>query len=135
MAKWADGPFIIKENSQIICEGWVAALYTRDLDLDKNPITDWKFKSARSAWGKTVNPYVYTGPGRAVPNDYHNRNQVYKRFEPNPHTFPDYKLYLSDKEEYDRQVEVFHEFNRTRKLLGYAEQKVVAKPAKIVMEK
>ena len=55
---------MVADPPKLVTEGFMLKTSSRELDLDKNPTTDWKYRYA-SCYGSGVNPYVYTTAGKA----------------------------------------------------------------------
>jgi hypothetical protein len=55
---------MVANPPKLVTEGFMLKTSSRELDLDKNPITDWEYRYA-SCYGSGINPYVYTTSAKA----------------------------------------------------------------------
>lgn len=117
-------------EEKVYFTGWLRIHYTRKLDVDKNPITEWEQESLGRAGYNTglANPYLYTTKGRA---GYEVR-QPYPIYEKNPYPYPRYDLMRENPDEYKAMQAQWAKFEKIKKIIGYNESKVEIVEAKVV---
>jgi len=116
-------------EDKVYFTGWLRIHYTRELDVDKNPKTEWELKYLGKPGCNSglANPYLYTTKGRAG----YPACETYPIYETNPYEFPKYDLQRENPDKYEEMKSAWVKFNASKKIVGYHETKIEIKEVKV----